>query len=284
MISVIVPARDSAETLGNLLTSLAGQAFAGPWEVLVVNNGSRDGTAGVAEVFAKKLARLRLVNAPTGKGAGFARNVGVRAAAGEHVAFCDADDVVHPDWLSELVRALGKHEWVCGAFDYETLNGHGGVMGSQPQARELPVGLGYRLYGATGNMAISRKLFEAAGGFDESVAAGEDMDFSWRLQLMGFAPHFEPNARVFIRPRETSAGLWRQQVNYGRFQPRLYKRFRAQGLPRTSVPGALGFWARFLMRAPLVAVSPRHRAVWLRQAGRRWGRLKGSIRERVLYL
>jgi glycosyltransferase involved in cell wall biosynthesis len=284
MISVIVPARDSAETLPDLLGSLAGQAFGGPWEVLVVNNGSRDGTAQVAEVFAKRLARFRLVEASAKVGAAFARNTGVRAATGEHVAFCDADDVADSEWLSKMERTLRRHDWVYGALDYEVLNGHGGRIGSRPQATELPMGLGFKPYGATANMGISRRLFEAIGGFDEALTTGEDMDFSWRLQLRGYEPRFEPEAVIHYRQREALRGVWRQQVAYGRSQPGLYRRFRAHGLPRTSVARALAFWAGFLLRLLLLAVSPRHRAVWLRQAGRRWGRLVGSVKERVLYL
>src|SRR5688500_9296124 len=97
--SVVVPVRDGAATIGEQLAALAQQDFPGSWEVVVADNGSRDGTADVVRSFRDRLPGLRLVDASARPGASHARNAGAAAATGEVLAFCDADDVVDPGWL-----------------------------------------------------------------------------------------------------------------------------------------------------------------------------------------
>ncbi len=104
MLSVVVPVFDSGPRLHRCLESLAGQTLDG-LEVVLVDDGSRDGSADVARAFADKHDRARLVS-QSHRGVGPARDAGVRVASGEYLAFCDSDDEVPPGAYERLVAAL----------------------------------------------------------------------------------------------------------------------------------------------------------------------------------
>jgi glycosyltransferase involved in cell wall biosynthesis len=99
-LSVIIPARDAAETIGAQLTALASQVCSIPWEVIVVDNNSSDNTAELARSHASAFTRFKVVVADNGTGAAYARNAGVAATSTRWLAFCDADDIVkHNEFL-----------------------------------------------------------------------------------------------------------------------------------------------------------------------------------------
>src|SRR6266545_10527 len=105
-LSVVVPCFNSAKTIAIQLEALANQTWSEPWEVIVADNGSTDSSVAIAESYKKRLPHLRIVDASDRRGAGHARNVGAAAAAGDLLAFCDADDEVAPGWLSAMGQAL----------------------------------------------------------------------------------------------------------------------------------------------------------------------------------
>src|SRR4051812_33344836 len=116
LVSVVVPVRNGADTLSGQLRGLAGQTYAGEWEVVVADNGSTDSTRAIAELWRPELPHLRVVDAGASGGPAAARNRGAAAAEGEFLAFCDADDIVTPDWLASLVEAGLDHDIVTGVL------------------------------------------------------------------------------------------------------------------------------------------------------------------------
>ena len=101
MISVVIPVRDGAATIGDQLEALGQQTYQGEWEIVIADNGSTDGTAELAErSWSHPRAALRVVDASSRPGSSFARNRGAIEAAGDFLAFCDADDIVAPGWLT----------------------------------------------------------------------------------------------------------------------------------------------------------------------------------------
>src|SRR5262245_38699529 len=108
--SVIVPAHDAASTLGRTLEALAAQDLDEPFEVIVVDDGSHDATATLAED-----AGVRVIRHPQPLGPGPARNSGAEFAQGEALAFTDADCYPTPSWLREALAALEHADLVQGA-------------------------------------------------------------------------------------------------------------------------------------------------------------------------
>ena len=288
MISVVLPLYNAARVVDEQLGALAGQSYPGAWELIVADNGSTDGGRAMVERWRDRVPNLQVIDASIRRGAAAARNLGARAAAGDGLAFCDADDVVASGWLAALARALHDHDFVAGACDHELLN-PGATANWHARSFEtgLPVTMGFLPYASSANMALSREAFFEVGGFDEGFAvvgaAGEDIDLSWRLQLSGHRLHFEPAALVYYRHRHQLREVWRQNLNYGLADVLLYKRYRAHGVRPRPLAQALRGFRGLLVRTPAL-MRRGSRGLWLRDAGHRLGRLQGSVQERMLYL
>src|ERR1700756_5684791 len=97
-LSVIIPCYNVGDNIAAQLEALAGQQWSEPWEVIVADNGSTDNSLQVVRECARRLPELRIIDASGKAGAAHARNVGARAATGDYLAFCDADDEVAPGW------------------------------------------------------------------------------------------------------------------------------------------------------------------------------------------
>lgn len=224
-VSVVVASRDAAGTLGRQLAALAAQRLAEPWEVVVVDDASTDGTASVVEGWAGAVP-ITLVRLTDRVGSGGARNAGVEVAAGSLLAFCDADDVVAPGWLAALVDAGRQHPLVGGRLDHTALNDRRRA-GRRPAlaADGLPVALGRWPYALGANLAVRRDLLAALGGFRPGPGGGSDVDLCVRAQLAhGVAPAWTPAAVVAYRHRAGWAGLAAQHVRWGRAARRLRRR------------------------------------------------------------
>ena len=99
-ISVVVPVRNGERTLPRLMASLVAQSLK-PYEIIVVDDGSSDRSPDIAREYGAKLYFTG-----GGKGANYARNLGVKASSGDIIAFTDSDCVAHPDWLLAALLAF----------------------------------------------------------------------------------------------------------------------------------------------------------------------------------
>jgi glycosyltransferase involved in cell wall biosynthesis len=106
LVSIIVPAYNVASEIEDCIRSVQLQTY-GQWELLVVNDGSKDNTAAVVENLAEEDSRIRLINQDNG-GVSKARNTGLSEAQGEYIAFLDGDDMWEPAFLEELLAAKVK--------------------------------------------------------------------------------------------------------------------------------------------------------------------------------
>jgi len=215
-VSVVVPVRDGAAEIGRLLASLRDLDYPGDrLEVIVVDNGSKDGTAEAAARFPVTVLREPVPSSYA------ARNRGARAARFPWVAFTDSDCAAAQDWLKALLApplpdAVGAVVGEVIALEASTpvqrLTERYGLMRHAVTLphKELPCF-------STANVAVRRNLLLRLQGFRQDVRYFGDMDLSWRLQLEGGATLlFRPQARIFHRHRRTFPALWRQGVQHGR--------------------------------------------------------------------
>ncbi|MFB9378736.1 glycosyltransferase family 2 protein [Kineococcus gynurae] len=226
--SVVIATYQAADTLVEQFAALAAQRTTFSFEVLVCDNGSTDGTRDLVAAWTGRLPGLRWVDASARRGAGAARNVGAAEAAGEWLAFCDADDVVDPDWLQALGTALLTAPVVAGRFGMEALNA---PWAREARAADQQDGLQnspfppYLPHAGAGNMGLHKAAFDAVSGFDPEALYLEDTDLSWRLQLAGYSLVFCAEALVEIRLRASMGRLYRQGYNYGASEAWLQQRY-----------------------------------------------------------
>jgi len=281
-VSVVVPALNAAATIGDQLLALSRQERVIPFEVIVADNGSTDGTPGVVAQYAAHLPRLRCIDASDSKGAAAARNAGAQLAVGEILAFCDADDVVDERWLAELRDGLAHADFVGGALDMKRLNDPDALKW-RPAAGVRTEGSVFLPHAPSGNFAVWRKVFIAVGMFDESFGRGEDNEISYRLQLHGYTYEHLSNAVVHYRLRHGLHDVWRQGFDSGLADVRLYGRFRQFGFPRRSAADVLRSLLWLVVKVPSLTRRSEI-GLWLRKAGLQLGRCVGSASYRVLYL
>jgi glycosyltransferase involved in cell wall biosynthesis len=189
-VSVVVPARDAAGTLGPTLAGLAAQSRA-PDEVIVIDDGSSDATVSIAEA---SPVVTRVVRG-SGEGPGAARNAGAAVATGDVLAFLDSDCVPHAEWLAAGLGALEHADLVQG----RTTPAPGAPIG--PFDRTLWVTAPWGLF-ETANMLVTRALFDSLGGFEpwlspaHSKELAEDVWFGWRAVRGGARTLFCDEALV----------------------------------------------------------------------------------------
>ena len=212
-VSVIVPHLNDYDNLNICLSLLDGQSFPRTrTEVIVADNGS---SRGIDVLRAIVGSRGRVVEAAE-RGAGPARNAGVRASAGDALAFLDSDCRPDPRWLEQGLAELRHGDFVGGRVD---------VFVRDPQRMTAAEAfesvfafhneryvkeLGFTV---TASMFVWRSVFDAVGGFENGVP--EDRDWCARAGRMGYRLRYAPKSIVVHPARRTASGT-RQRVSPGR--------------------------------------------------------------------
>lgn len=186
MISIIMPVYNAGLTLERAVRSIQAQGC-GDWELLLVDDGSADGSAALCDRFASEDGRIRVIHQPN-RGASAARNAGLEVARGEWLAFCDADDWVDSYWLELFVGQLRPDvELVVQGF--HTVNGpwHGGHTGVNFSG-SIAEGILYlaecKVLGYLWSKMLRRDVVERYHvRFDERFTFREDEDFLLRYML-----------------------------------------------------------------------------------------------------
>jgi GT2 family glycosyltransferase len=232
MVSVVICAYNAERTMRPCLESLRRLEYPN-FEVIVVDDGSRDATASIAADFPE----FRLIR-QANKGLSVARNVGLHAACGDIVAYTDSDCVADPHWLSMMVRAMTDSGFDgCGGPNYAP-HEEGWVascVAASPGAPSQVLTADDRAEHLAGcNMFFRKAALDQIGGFDaQFTAAGDDVDICWRMLDAGFTLGYCPAAFVWHFRRNTVRAYYAQQRGYGRAEALLYlkypERFNALG-------------------------------------------------------
>ena len=203
-ISVVVPCFNAERYVARTLDSILAQDVPAA-EVIVVNDGSTDGTRGAVEPYSDSIRYLEI---PNSGGPSKPRNIGIEQATGDVIVFCDADDLMLPDKLAETVRVFAQYPEVdflftnfliCGETDQvlvpDFLARYHDFRSSLRPTSDPGV---YLMEGrnafrhllranfiGTSSVACRAKVLADVGGFDESMANSEDVDLWRRIGLHG---------------------------------------------------------------------------------------------------
>lgn len=265
-ISVVIPTYQRRDLALASVRALDRQTFAGPFEVIVVVDGSADGSADALR--ALELKTPLTVLEQQNQGAASARNRGAGSARGDILLFLDDDMEAAPDLLTEHVR--------CHRDGADVVFGHLPLHPSSP-SNFLSRGVGYwaemrmrRLTTAgeqltlhdllTGQMSLQRRLFEQVGGFDVRFTGGgtfgdEDIDFGYRLRRDGYRLVFNKNAISFQNYVVTPRRYLEQYRQTGRADVAFARKHPDQARVLFELNGASKRINRYLWR-PLASWAP----------------------------
>lgn len=219
--TVVVPTYRRPGQVKACLEALTAQTLREPWEVVVVDDGSPEPVAGIAERFTSQLD-LRVIRQDNA-GPAAARNRGVREARGTFIAFTDDDCQPEHDWLATLVGAVRERpDALVGGT---TINGLPHELFASTS--QLIVDLVYEHFNAdpdsayffaSNNMLCGREAFLEMGGFDATFprAGAEDRDFCDRWRMAGRPLVWRPAARVEHRHSQTLLKFLNLHMRYGR--------------------------------------------------------------------
>lgn len=210
-VSIVITVRDEAPHLAELFDSLLQQAP--PFEVVLVDAGSRDGTRAIAEQIARLHPdRIRVYERSGSRGIG--RNHGAQLARGRVLAFIDGDCLADSEWLAKLREGLTSSLVAAG----RTI-AVGRAAYANLERVELYQG-GSDVTFPSCNLAYDRALFLRLGGFDPRFITAEDIDLNIRAVQAGVQIRYVPEARVYHRMRPTLVRFLYQAFwnGYGRKQ------------------------------------------------------------------
>jgi len=214
LVSIIVPAYNAAATIDACVQSLLSLDYPRDrYEVIVVDNASTDDTA---RILSKYSGALRVLQERT-RGPAAARNAGLRNATYDLLAMTDADCLVDPQWLRELVAPLhhGNVAMVGGRILSVQPSTAIERFGEEIHDHEAAITRYVPPYVITMNWASRRSHLESIGYFDERFLRAEDVELSYRVARAGLTFAYAPGAIVFHHNERTLAGLFREGFDHG---------------------------------------------------------------------
>lgn len=188
LVSVVIPARNAARTLAETVESVRAQRFI-DWEMVIVDDGSTDGTAALARQCARRDARIRVIAGPR-RGVSAARNAGVAATQGQLIAFIDADDLWEINKLELHVERMRVQADLGVSFDrvlFVDVKGRSTGVRSTPRVYNLKAHdwLYENPASTASTLVVRREVFVSIGGFDESMRFAEDLELLVRIVSQG---------------------------------------------------------------------------------------------------
>lgn len=222
-IGVVIPAFNAAGWIGDAIASVAAQTHS-DWQLVVVDDGSTDGTSDVADDFAGP--QIRLIQQQNG-GVSRARNRGIAellGAATDALLFLDADDWLAPDALSRLAAALAAEpNAVAAAGPYAFV---GAKTIRTPFGGDLLRQLLIRnLFANGGHLLVRSEVVQKVGGFLAELAFGEDWEFWVRIALQGPFATIGPGQPVLFIRQHSVGAYQRLAVNPASFSPCMHAIF-----------------------------------------------------------
>jgi len=266
LVTVAVPARDEASSIGACLESILDQDWPA-LQVIVVDGASRDRTAEIVRAYARRDRRVELLHNPAGT-IPVSLNIAQRAARGRWFVRVDAHSSVPAGYIRGLLHHLQTEEWggVGGRKDGVGITAAGRAIAA---ALASPFGVGNSRYhhGRRATTvdhvpfgAYPTALIAEMGGWDERLLANEDFEFDYRLRRSGRRLLFDPALTIAWHCRQSIAAQFHQSRRYGRGKADVARLHPASLQPRhLAAPALIASWVAALLLAaiwPALALIP----------------------------
>ena len=221
MVSILIPCYNEGENVRETIGILEQQHYKN-FEIIAINDGSKDNTLEILHELATKYENLRVVNLATNQGKAMGLRTAALLAKSEILVCIDGDALLSPDAVGWMVRHFIENPNVGAVTGNPRIRNRSTLLG-RIQVGEFSAIVGMikraqRSYGkvftVSGVIAAFRKSALHNVGYWSNDMITEDIDISWKLQLAGWTIRFEPNALCWVLMPETLNGLWKQRVRW----------------------------------------------------------------------
>lgn len=230
-ISVIIPVYNDPAGVRATLQSVVDQTYSETsYEVLVVDNGSEDGTKSVIQSFEERYPeRVSLLVETDTQSPAAARNKGIRHAEGSIFAFVDADMTVEQTWLELATESLSESgsDYIGCAIENRIPEGEETYIAKHDKifGYDTRKSIENAQFAGTGGLVVHKRIFDAVGPFDDALVFGADKEFGNRVYDAGFEQHFEPKITMYHPARTSLRALLEKRFRYGRGQAHLHHHY-----------------------------------------------------------
>lgn len=208
LISVVIPCHNARNFLPSTLASLRAQSLTN-WEAIIIDDGSEDNSADIAWSATQTDSRIKLLY-QSNWGVSQTRNRGVENARAQYVAFMDADDIWHAEYLGEILKFMSeKPERDVGFARVRFIDEHAVPTGAFSQSKLKDLTVADLMAGnpttTCSNLVVRREAFLKSGGFKKGLNYAEDQ--LWLLQMHLSGSLIEGLDRVLVDYRTNTSGL-----------------------------------------------------------------------------
>jgi len=301
-VSVIVPVYNGERTIGNCIKSLLSLNYpSSKIEIIIVDNNSKDATRSVIQEFPViSLVEDRIQSSYA------ARNTGLKKSKGEIIAFTDSDCIADKDWVLKAVECFQDENVGCVAGRIEGYSPSNYIEEYLIRNRylsqeETTLKHWYLPYAQTANAVYRRAVIDAIGIFEERWVSAGDTDLTWRMLLhTRYRLLYCKDSLIYHVHRSTLKGLFNQRKTWGNGEVLLYKKYKvhyhnpdknfAKEMYRDYkeflrlVLGKLPAMLHNKMISKNEVAFQEKKLAMVGALGRRVGRIRGSIRERMFYI
>ena len=220
-VSILIPCYNEADNIRETIEILLEQKYPN-FEIIAINDGSKDNTLAILESLAQQYAQLRVVNLHTNQGKAMGLRTGALLANSEILICIDGDALLAPEAVAWMVRHFIAKPHIGAVTGNPRIRNRSTLLG-RIQVGEFSAIVGMikraqRSYGkiftVSGVIAAFRKSALHDVGYWSNDMVTEDIDISWKLQLGGWSIYFEPNALCWVLMPETLEGLWKQRTRW----------------------------------------------------------------------
>ena len=245
MISVVIPCLNESKYIDATLVSLQRQVdLDEPFEVIVVDGGSQDGTRDILDRWSREDDRFRWIDNPK-RTTPVAMNLGIESAFGEIIIILGAHAEVSNDWILRNVQALKAHP-ESGCVGGVVKQVHGSEQSKQiGAALSTPFGVGdarFRTGGTAGHVdtvsfgAYRKAASDEIGWFDEMLDRNQDDELNYRMLKSGWRIWFDPRIQSTYHVRSSFAQLFKQYRQYGYWKVKVNQKHKAVTTWRQTIP------------------------------------------------